>query len=117
MVNILDSILNKDILLSLIRFGAGFALVLGIGSWIRAKKQIDYLVSSALILTAIFQFVDEFSLSMVSPTWLRKSLFFNRYRSVSRQRNTCIFNFNDEFQEVLKTSFDLLLKSFRSVHP
>ncbi|AVQ13833.1 DNA-binding helix-turn-helix protein [Leptospira santarosai] len=75
MVNILDSILNKDILLSLIRFGAGFALVLGIGSWIRAKKQIDYLVSSALILTAIFQFVDEFSLSMVSPTWLRKSLF------------------------------------------
>ncbi|EMO13553.1 DNA-binding helix-turn-helix protein [Leptospira santarosai str. CBC523] len=75
MVNILDSILNKDILLSLIRFGAGFALVLGIGSWIRAKKQIDYLVSSALMLTAIFQFVDEFSLSMVSPTWLRKSLF------------------------------------------
>ncbi|EMM87066.1 DNA-binding helix-turn-helix protein [Leptospira santarosai str. 2000027870] len=75
MMNILDSILNKDILLSLIRFGAGFALVLGIGSWIRAKKQIDYLVSSALILTAIFQFVDEFSLSMVSPTWLRKSLF------------------------------------------
>ncbi|WP_061206394.1 AraC family transcriptional regulator [Leptospira santarosai] len=75
MVNILDSILNKDILLSLIRFGAGFALVLGIGSWIRAKKQIDYLVSSALILTAIFQFVDEFSLSMVSSTWLRKSLF------------------------------------------
>lgn len=74
-MNILDSILNKDILLSLIRFGAGFALVLGIGSWIRAKKQIDYLVSSALILTAIFQFVDEFSLSMVSPTWLRKSLF------------------------------------------
>lgn len=74
-MNILDSILNKDILLSLIRFGAGFALVLGIGSWIRAKKQIDYLVSSALILTAIFQFVDEFSLSMVSSTWLRKSLF------------------------------------------
>ncbi|MBE8400876.1 AraC family transcriptional regulator [Leptospira borgpetersenii] len=75
MVNILDSVLNKEILLSIIRFGAGFALVLGIGSWIRAKKQIDYLTSSILILTAIFQFVDEFSLSMISQTWLRKSLF------------------------------------------
>ncbi|AXR62602.1 AraC family transcriptional regulator [Leptospira mayottensis] len=75
MMNILDSMLNKEILLSLIRFGAGFALVLGIGSWIRAKKQIDYLISSVLILTAIFQFVDEFSLNMISQTWLRKSLF------------------------------------------
>ncbi|WP_036036928.1 AraC family transcriptional regulator [Leptospira mayottensis] len=74
-MNILDSMLNKEILLSLIRFGAGFALVLGIGSWIRAKKQIDYLISSVLILTAIFQFVDEFSLNMISQTWLRKSLF------------------------------------------
>ncbi|EMO11357.1 hypothetical protein LEP1GSC137_0248 [Leptospira borgpetersenii str. Noumea 25] len=74
-MNILDSVLNKEILLSIIRFGAGFALVLGIGSWIRAKKQIDYLTSSILILTAIFQFVDEFSLSMISQTWLRKSLF------------------------------------------
>ncbi|MBE8432058.1 hypothetical protein IQB77_20100, partial [Leptospira interrogans serovar Pomona] len=72
MVNILDSVLNKEILLSIIRFGAGFALVLGIGSWVRAKKQIDYLTSSILILTAIFQFVDEFSLSMISQTWLRK---------------------------------------------
>ncbi|EMJ84782.1 hypothetical protein LEP1GSC016_1018 [Leptospira borgpetersenii serovar Hardjo-bovis str. Sponselee] len=74
-MNILDSVLNKEILLSIIRFGAGFALVLGIGSWVRAKKQIDYLTSSILILTAIFQFVDEFSLSMISQTWLRKSLF------------------------------------------
>ncbi|EMN44503.1 AraC family transcriptional regulator [Leptospira weilii] len=74
-MNILDSILDKEILLSLVRFGAGFALVLGIGSWARAKKQIDYLISSVLILTAIFQFVDEFSLSIISQTWLRKSLF------------------------------------------
>ncbi|WP_061218314.1 AraC family transcriptional regulator [Leptospira weilii] len=74
-MNILDSILDKEILLSLVRFGAGFALVLGVGSWARAKKQIDYLISSVLILTAIFQFVDEFSLSIISQTWLRKSLF------------------------------------------
>lgn len=75
MVNILDSMLNKEILLSLIRFGAGFALVLGIGNWVRAKKQIDYLISLVLILTSVFQFVDESSLSMVPQAWLRKSLF------------------------------------------
>ncbi|EPE84998.1 DNA-binding helix-turn-helix protein [Leptospira noguchii str. 1993005606] len=75
MMNILDSILNQEILLSLIRFGAGFALVLGIGNWIRAGKQIDYLVSSVLILTAIFQFIDESTLNMIPQTWLRKLLF------------------------------------------
>ncbi|EKR71493.1 AraC family transcriptional regulator [Leptospira noguchii] len=75
MMNILDSILNQEILLSLIRFGAGFALVLGIGNWIRARKQIDYLVSSVLILTAIFQFIDESTLNMIPQTWLRKLLF------------------------------------------
>ncbi|EMS83825.1 AraC family transcriptional regulator [Leptospira noguchii] len=74
-MNILDSILNQEILLSLIRFGAGFALVLGIGNWIRARKQIDYLVSSVLILTAIFQFIDESMLNMIPQTWLRKLLF------------------------------------------
>ncbi|EMO40731.1 helix-turn-helix domain-containing protein [Leptospira noguchii] len=74
-MNILDSILNQEILLSLIRFGAGFALVLGIGNWIRARKQIDYLVSSVLILTAIFQFIDESTLNMIPQTWLRKLLF------------------------------------------
>ncbi|EMN00745.1 AraC family transcriptional regulator [Leptospira noguchii] len=74
-MNILDSILNQEILLSLIRFGAGFALVLGIGNWIRAGKQIDYLVSSVLILTAIFQFIDESTLNMIPQTWLRKLLF------------------------------------------
>ncbi len=75
MMNILDSILNQDILLSLIRFGAGFALVLGIGNWIRARKQIDYLVSSVLIFTAIFQFIDESVLNTIPQTWLRKVLF------------------------------------------
>ncbi|RHX90184.1 AraC family transcriptional regulator [Leptospira yasudae] len=75
MVNILDSMLNEEILLSLIRFGAGFALVLGIGSWIRASRQIDYLVSTVLVLTAIFQFVDESSLSWITLPWLRKFLF------------------------------------------
>ncbi|EMM80279.1 hypothetical protein LEP1GSC037_0080, partial [Leptospira interrogans str. 2006001854] len=75
MMNILDSILNQEILLSLIRFGAGFALVLGIGNWIRARKQIDYLVSSVLIFTAIFQFIDESVLNTIPQTWLRKLLF------------------------------------------
>lgn len=75
MVNILDSMLNEEILLSLIRFGAGFSLVLGIGSWIRANRQIDYLVSLVLILTAIFQFVDESSLSLFTQPWIRKFLF------------------------------------------
>ncbi|WP_061272802.1 helix-turn-helix domain-containing protein [Leptospira interrogans] len=74
-MNILDSILNQEILLSLIRFGAGFALVLGIGNWIRARKQIDYLVSSVLIFTAIFQFIDESVLNTIPQTWLRKLLF------------------------------------------
>ncbi|AOP36343.1 AraC family transcriptional regulator [Leptospira tipperaryensis] len=76
MVNIsLDFILNETFLISLIRFGAGFALILGVGNWIRAKKQIDYLISYVLILTAIFQAIDEDSLLLVSHLWLSKLLF------------------------------------------
>ncbi|MBM9498709.1 AraC family transcriptional regulator [Leptospira sp. 201903071] len=76
MVNIdLDSFLNETFLIGLIRFGAGFALILGIGNWIRAKKQIDYLISYVLILTAIFQAIDENSLLLINHLWLSKLLF------------------------------------------
>ncbi|TGM58527.1 helix-turn-helix domain-containing protein [Leptospira adleri] len=76
MVNInLDLVFNETTLIGLIRFGAGFALILGIGNWIRAKRQIDHLISYVLILTAIFQAIDEESLLLVSHLWLSKLLF------------------------------------------
>ncbi|RHX89406.1 AraC family transcriptional regulator [Leptospira stimsonii] len=76
MVNInLDLFLNETFLIGLIRFGAGFALILGVGNWIRAQKQIDYLISYVLILTAIFQAIDENSLLLVNHLWLSKLLF------------------------------------------
>nr|WP_100765861.1 hypothetical protein [Leptospira ellisii]PJZ91036.1 hypothetical protein CH379_20935 [Leptospira ellisii] len=87
MWNNLESVINEDMLLLMIRFGAVFALILGIGGLIKAKKQIDYFTALILLAVAVFQMIDAYSLRMVSILWLRKirfrilvgTLFFDEY--------------------------------------
>lgn len=62
-------------LLLMIRFGAVFAFILGIGSLIKAKKQIDYFAALILLCAAVFQSIDVYSLNLISILWLRKILF------------------------------------------
>ncbi|TGN01602.1 AraC family transcriptional regulator [Leptospira yasudae] len=75
MLNVIDWFLREDLLIEIARFGAFFALIVGIGRLIRAKGQIDYFLSALLILTAIFQYFDEYSINAISYNWMKRFLF------------------------------------------
>lgn len=76
-MNILDSILDKEILLSLVRFGAGFALVLGIGSWARAKKTDRLSDFISLNSYCDFSVCGRIQLEYNLPNLVTKISFFN----------------------------------------
>lgn len=75
MVNMIDWLLREELLIDISRFGAFFALIIGLGRLLRAKNQIDYFLSALLVLTAIFQYFDETTINAVSYNWMKRFLF------------------------------------------
>ncbi|MBM9578289.1 helix-turn-helix transcriptional regulator [Leptospira sp. 201903070] len=75
MVNTLDWLLRDELLINISRFGAFFALIIGLGRLLRARRQIDYFLSALLVLTAIFQYIDETTINAVSYNWMKRFLF------------------------------------------
>lgn len=75
MLNTIEWLLREDLLIEIARFGAFFALIIGVGRLIKAKGQIDYFLSALLVLTAIFQYFDENTINSVSYNWMKRFLF------------------------------------------
>ncbi|MDV6236007.1 helix-turn-helix domain-containing protein [Leptospira ellisii] len=75
MVNTIDWLLREDLLIEISRFGAFFALIIGAGRLLKARKQIDYFVAGLLTLTAVFQYLDENTINAVSYNWMKRFLF------------------------------------------
>ncbi|XDD51897.1 helix-turn-helix domain-containing protein [Leptospira sp. WS92.C1] len=74
-MNMLGGFLQEELLMEISRFGAFFALIIGIGRLIKARSQIDYLLSALLVLTAVFQYFDEATINTISYVWMKRFLF------------------------------------------
>ncbi|MBM9502644.1 helix-turn-helix transcriptional regulator [Leptospira sp. 201903071] len=75
MADVIHWLLREELLIAISRFGVFFALILGLDRLLRARRQIDYFLSALLILTAIFQYLDETTINSVSYDWMKRFLF------------------------------------------